>query len=83
MAGVLDKGNELKAESRTSIHEEELEWVETDQDFRVALMAAPENGFATWGSEYIISEIPRAGTVASTSTAKKPFTLLKAKDSAS
>ena len=56
--GFWDKGNEAKAEARTSIHEEELEWVETDQDFRVALMAAPENGFATWGSEYLISEIP-------------------------
>ena len=50
-------GNAKKQDSRAVIHEEELEWVETDQDTRTALMAAPENGFATWGSEYLISEI--------------------------
>ena len=56
--GFWETGNAKKDEARTAIHEEELEWVETDQDIRVALMAAPENGFATWGSEYLISEIP-------------------------
>ena len=56
--GFWEEGNATKAAARAVIHEEELEWVETDQDFRVALLAAPENGFATWGSEYIISEIP-------------------------
>ena len=55
--GFWEEGNATKAAARAVIHEEELEWVETDQDFRVALMAAPENGFATWGSEYLISEI--------------------------
>jgi len=55
--GFWDESNANKKVSRAAIHEEELEWVETDQDTRTALLAAPENGFATWGSEYIISEI--------------------------
>jgi quercetin dioxygenase-like cupin family protein len=47
-----------KNQARKVIHEEELEWVETPQDFKVALLAAPENGFRTWGSETLIAEIP-------------------------
>ena len=41
-------------------HDEELEWVETDQDYRIALMAGPENGFRTWGTEITIADILRA-----------------------
>ena len=55
--GFWDESNANKKASRAAIHEEDLEWVETDQDSRVALLAAPENGFATWGSEYMIGEI--------------------------
>lgn len=55
---LWDESNEEKKRSRSVIHEEELEWVETPQDFRVALMAGPENGFRTWGSEALIAEIP-------------------------
>ena len=55
--GFWDASNANKKASRAAIHEEDLEWVETDQDSRVALLAAPENGFATWGSEYMIGEI--------------------------
>ena len=55
--GFWEASNANKQASRAVIHEEELEWVENDQDSRSALMAAPENGFATWGSEYMISEI--------------------------
>ena len=80
--GFWDKGNEAKAEARTSIHEEDLEWIETDQDSRVALLAAPENGFATWGSEYMIGKSTPAGTVESTSTAKRRSTSWKARGSA-
>src|SRR5688572_26202477 len=44
--------------SRAVIHDEELEWVETPQDYRIALMAGPENGFRTWGTEITIADIP-------------------------
>ena len=49
---------EEKRKARAVIHEEKLEWVETPQDFRVALLASPENGFRTWGSESMIAKIP-------------------------
>lgn len=44
--------------ARKAIHEEELEWVETPQDYRVALLCAPESGFRTWGSETMVAEVP-------------------------
>jgi uncharacterized cupin superfamily protein len=53
-----DDSQEQKKSSRAVIHEEELEWVETPQDYRIALMAGPENGFRTWGSEVTIADIP-------------------------
>ena len=57
----LEFWNESQAEKKSSravIHEEELEWLETPQDVRVALLASPETGFRTWGSESMIAEIP-------------------------
>jgi quercetin dioxygenase-like cupin family protein len=56
--GYWDKSTQEKQQARTVIHEEELEWVETPQDHRIALLAAPENGFRTWGSEAMVAEIP-------------------------
>src|SRR5215213_7119222 len=53
-----DQSQEEKNKSRAVIHDEELEWVETPQDYRIALMAGPENGFRTWGSEVTIADIP-------------------------
>ncbi|MEE9145020.1 MAG: cupin domain-containing protein [Candidatus Binatia bacterium] len=53
-----DESVKERNQARTVIHEEELEWVETPQDFRIALLAAPENGFRTWGSETMVAEIP-------------------------
>ncbi|NIO21957.1 MAG: hypothetical protein GTN76_14810, partial [Candidatus Aenigmarchaeota archaeon] len=47
-----------KAEARKVIHEEELEWMTTRQDKRVALLAAPENGFVTMGGVSMLVEIP-------------------------
>jgi len=47
-----------KAEARKIIHEDELEWVTTRQDKRVALLAAPDNGFVTMGGVTMIVEIP-------------------------
>jgi quercetin dioxygenase-like cupin family protein len=55
---LWNKSLREKQQARTVIHEEELKWVETAQDFRIALLGAPENGFRTWGSETMVAEIP-------------------------
>src|SRR5688572_30516015 len=55
---MWDESQEEKKKARAVIHDEELEWVETPQDYRIALMAGPENGFRTWGTEITIADIP-------------------------
>jgi len=55
--GHWERAEQERRESRKSIHAEELEWLETPQDSRVALVIARETGFRTWGSETIQSEI--------------------------
>ena len=55
---MWEDSQEEKKKARTVINDEELEWVETPQDYRIALMAGPENGFRTWGSEVTIADIP-------------------------
>lgn len=56
--GLWDTAERERKESRRSIHEEELHWVETPQDAKAALMVSPETGFRTWGSTSMIAEIP-------------------------
>ncbi|MEM2703735.1 MAG: cupin domain-containing protein [Candidatus Bathyarchaeia archaeon] len=53
-----DEALEKRQKARKVIHEEELEWVSTRQDKRVALLAAPETGFFTWGGVTMLVEIP-------------------------
>lgn len=53
-----DETEAAKRESRKAIHEEELDWVETPQDRRAALLIAAETGFRTMGSLTMIAEIP-------------------------
>ena len=55
--GMWDLEEKERKEARKVIHEEELEWVETQQDSRTALMVAPETGFRTWGTVVLLSEI--------------------------
>ena len=55
---LWEESQEEKKKARAFIHDEELEWVETPQDHRIALMAGPENGFRTWGTEITIADIP-------------------------
>jgi quercetin dioxygenase-like cupin family protein len=55
---MWDDSQEEKKNARAVIHDEELEWIETPQDYRIALMAGPENGFRTWGTEITIADIP-------------------------
>jgi gentisate 1,2-dioxygenase len=56
--GMWDKAEQEREAARRNIHEEELEWVETVQDHRAALLIAPETGFRTWGGTTMIAEIP-------------------------
>jgi quercetin dioxygenase-like cupin family protein len=59
--GMWDDAEQERKASRRNIHEEELEWVETIQDHRAALMISPETGFATWGTTTMTAEIPPGG----------------------
>ena len=52
-----DDEQKERAQARNYIHEEELEWVRTKQDFRAALLCSRQNGFITAG-EVMLGEIP-------------------------
>lgn len=56
--GMWDRSESERQAARRNIHEEELDWVETVQDQRAALLVSPETGFRTWGSTSMIAEIP-------------------------
>jgi quercetin dioxygenase-like cupin family protein len=56
--GMWSQATEEKARARKVTHEEDIQWVETVQDYRVGLLIAPELGFRTWGTESLIAEIP-------------------------
>jgi quercetin dioxygenase-like cupin family protein len=56
--GLWDQAAAEKKQARKWTHEEDIEWVETVQDYRTGLLIAPELGFRTWGTESLISEIP-------------------------
>lgn len=53
-----DEAREERARARKAIHEEELHWVRTKQDYRAALLCARENGFVTAGAA-VIAVIPK------------------------
>ncbi len=55
--GLWDDEQEERARAKKYIHEEDLVWVRTKQDYRAALLCAPENGFATTGTA-MLSEVP-------------------------
>jgi quercetin dioxygenase-like cupin family protein len=56
--GMWGRATEEKARARKCTHEEDIQWVETAQDYRVGLLVAPELGFRTWGTESLLAEIP-------------------------
>src|SRR5687768_3483094 len=56
--GAWDRTVEERRRARKVIHESEFKWVETPNDHRAALMIADENGFRTWGSISMLTEIP-------------------------
>jgi uncharacterized cupin superfamily protein len=56
--GSWEAAQARRAHARTSLQESELRWVSTAQDSRAALMVSEETGFATWGVETQVAEIP-------------------------
>ena len=54
---LSDEWQEQSDKARKHIHEEELEWVRTKQDYRAALLCSRDNGFLTAG-DIMIGEIP-------------------------
>jgi quercetin dioxygenase-like cupin family protein len=56
--GMWDQATEEKKRARKVTHAEDIQWVQTVQDYRVGLLIAPELGFRTWGTESLIAEIP-------------------------
>lgn len=55
--GFWDVEQEARRKARKFIHEEDIEWVRTKQDYRAALLCSRENGFITAGSA-MLAEIP-------------------------
>ncbi len=55
--GMWEKEEKERAAARQVIHEEEIEWVETQQDSKIGLLGAPETGFRTWGTTTMVAEI--------------------------
>ncbi|MDP2728392.1 MAG: cupin domain-containing protein, partial [Dehalococcoidia bacterium] len=53
-----EEEQEERARARKIIHEEDLEWVRTKQDYRAALLCSKENGFVTAGN-VLLGEIPK------------------------
>ena len=53
-----NKAQERRNRAKKVINEEELNWIRTKQDRRVALLAAPETGFFTMGGVTMLVEIP-------------------------
>ena len=54
---MWDVEQEERRKARKCIHEDELEWVRTKQDYKAALVCARENGFFTSGA-LMLAEIP-------------------------
>jgi len=54
---LADDWKEQSSKARKCIHEEELEWMRTRQDYRAALLCSRENGFLTTG-DIMLGEIP-------------------------
>jgi quercetin dioxygenase-like cupin family protein len=56
--GAWDQSEGERRQARHSIHPHELDWVETQNDHRAALLISPQTGFRTWGTTTMITEIP-------------------------
>jgi len=53
-----DDEKEERAKARTYIHEEDLQWVRTKQDYKAALLCSRQNGFVTSG-DIMMGLIPK------------------------
>ena len=52
------ESEEQRRKARKAISEDELQWVSTKQDKRVAILAGPETGFYSMGGVIMLVEIP-------------------------
>ena len=52
------RSQDEKKQARKVINPDDLQWVQTRQDARAALLVAPESGFRTWGTTTMVAEIP-------------------------
>jgi len=57
--GLWARSVDERRKARKVILPEELQWVKTRQDYRAALLVAPETGFRTLGGATLLAEIPR------------------------
>lgn len=55
--GMWDRAEDERKKARKVIHEEEIQWMETQQDAKIGLLGAPETGFRTWGTTTMVAEI--------------------------
>jgi uncharacterized cupin superfamily protein len=55
---LWDKCVKEKQSAKRAIHADELKWERTRQDYKAALMVAPETGFRTMGGCTMMAEIP-------------------------
>ncbi|MDA4129179.1 MAG: cupin domain-containing protein [Thaumarchaeota archaeon] len=76
---LWEKSQREKKAARKVIHSEELEWVNTKQDYKAALMVAPETGFRTWGGITMIAEIPPGWHTGSHSHGEEAIYIIKGK----
>ena len=56
--GLRQTAEAEKQQARKVINPPDLEWVQTRQDARAALLISPENNFRTWGTTAMVAEIP-------------------------
>ena len=60
--GLSDDWREQSAKARKYIHEEELKWVRTKQDYKAALLCSRDNGFLTSGDIMLGEILPKWNT---------------------
>ncbi len=73
------KAIEEKRRAKKAIYPNELQWIRTRQDFKAALLVAPETGFRTLGGLTMLSEIPEGWKTGKHSHGEEAMYILKGK----
>lgn len=80
--GWLDlwkKSTQERKKAKKVIYPEELKWVKTRQDYKVALLVSPETGFKTIGAVTMLGEIPEGWKTGKHSHGEEAMYILKGK----